>query len=124
MLLGAAAVLAITGQETDAQLPPLNLTVEGSEAGGIGGTVSAAEGTAVVDARLTFFVADETGNPEFVGRTFTDLDGRYAFELPSADCYSVVVDTPAGAPVADVQSMLGAFCVDGAGSASAEVDLS
>jgi hypothetical protein len=126
ILLGAAAVLAITGPETDAQEAPINLTVEGADAG-IGGMVSAAEGMAVPDARLTFFLADDAGSIEFVGRTFTDVYGRYDFELPIAGCYSVVVDSPAGTPVAEVHSMRGGFCVGGAGQAgdsAAEVDLS
>lgn len=124
ILLGAAAFLAITGPGSDAQEAPLNLTVEGADAGGIGGMVSAAEGMAVPDARLTFFVADGAGSVDFVGRTFTDLYGRYDFELPLAGCYSVVVDTPAGTPSAEVHSMRGGFCVGDAGDAEAEVDLS
>lgn len=124
ILLGVAAFLALTGPGSDAQEAPLNLTVEGAQTGGIGGTVSAAEGMAVPDARLTFFAADDAGAAEFVGRTFTDLYGRYVFELPLAGCYSVIVDTPAGAPSAEIHSMRGGFCVGEAGDSIAEVDLS
>lgn len=124
ILLVAAAVLAITGSGTDARELPLNLTVEGVAAGGIGGTVSMAEGPVVPDARLSFFAADDSGAMEFIGRAFTDLDGRYDFLLPWDGCYSVVVDTPAGSPSAEIRSMRGGFCVGETGEAAAQVDLS
>ncbi|MEM7326640.1 MAG: hypothetical protein AAF531_26370 [Actinomycetota bacterium] len=124
ILLGVAALLAFTGPSTDARETPLNLTVEGVEAGGIGGMVSASEGMAVPDARLTFFMADGAGSVEFIGRAFTDLYGRYDFILPLAGCYSVVVDTPAGNPTGEIHSMSGGFCVGDAGDSAAQVDLS
>lgn len=123
-LLGAAAILAVTGSGTDAQETPLNLTVEGAEAGGIAGAVSGAEGMAVPDARLTFFVEGEESAPALVGRTFTDVFGRYDFELPGSGCYSVVVETPAGVPTAEISSLQGGFCVGDAGQSVADVDLS
>lgn len=124
ILLGAAAVLAVTGPGSDAQETPLNLTVEGVEVGGIGGQVSAGEGAAVPDARLTFFTEGGDGSLEFVGRAFTDLYGRYSFDLPVAGCYAVIVDSPAGTPTAEIHSMRGGFCVGDSGEAIAEVDLS
>ncbi|MEM7271687.1 MAG: hypothetical protein AAF547_01290 [Actinomycetota bacterium] len=121
-LLVVAGVLAVTGSGSDAQEPPLDLTVAGDPTGGIAGLVTAAEGAAVADARLTFFTGAEEAS--FVGRTFTDVFGRYRFELPGDGCYAVIVDTPAGTPAAEVHSLEGGFCVGDVGAGSAAIDLS